>query len=799
MIQRVCGSRPCVDSGVALCEALRVRGDGGRHVVSIIVQCENPECRQQMQADEDLQGKRGQCPACGREFRVPGAIGAARMVDAQKFYHLRIEAGPDLVGQAIELNPEKLYEFGKSDSCSHQLPGQSVSRHHCLIQWINDQWIISDLNSTVGTFVNDVRTGRSVLRDNDVIRISKYRIRFAAPRPKATAIVSEPGNHADLPLVVPVTTSSEPGLDLVMTPEQTDAPDAYAGPDPRHQVAQLPGIDFSEKATHARDSARAKFYAKQGIVRIGAIVAIVVVSTALAKLVHHQLTWQPEKKKTVKAAEVVTLAPEMRRRIVALIEGQRFDEARTAMADARTQGATDGDMASLETRLAQGIELQAIAKQLNEIHAQVVTALAEKQWSKANQLLSAAAQLLTANLDLPADVRVASQWQARRDELDRGPIDDLIAKSKAEFEQGQMEHAYATAKDAINMAPNDGPARSWMADLTPRVGAGLHITSSTPDITASLDKKPLRSVTAAIWQLPAGPATLKLDGDAFLPQEIPVELEFGKLITVAADLAAAKPCHVCKADGLFRCRKCAGTGKGICSHCGGTRKEVCSSCKGNWKKTCSTCDGRKRVSATRRCTNCNGSGRVTSRAYQRGRSYSQTQTCSSCNGRGSKATKKRCSACSGKGYQVACHRCNKGKIRCTVCNGSRRHGDCPVCEGSARIDCPRCRGIGKLPADQPEDEVLDVAEQEAQDENAEHPVDDVPDDAVDELDGDASNDADKESSPRLLAAVGSAGRELHAGRRCRCRAAPCLQQCCAEVPLRAIGQDGRNVARSSFG
>ena len=45
-------------------------------------------------------------------------------------------------------------------------PGwESVSRHHARIYRQDDRWIIEDLGSTNGVYVNKRRTGRNVLRD----------------------------------------------------------------------------------------------------------------------------------------------------------------------------------------------------------------------------------------------------------------------------------------------------------------------------------------------------------------------------------------------------------------------------------------------------------------------------------------------------------------------------------------------------------------------------------------------------------------------------------------------------------
>ena len=55
----------------------------------------------------------------------------------------------------------------------------SISRRHARIFPHNEEFIIEDLGSTNGTFVNGVRVSRCVLRHNDLIRIGDATILFS--------------------------------------------------------------------------------------------------------------------------------------------------------------------------------------------------------------------------------------------------------------------------------------------------------------------------------------------------------------------------------------------------------------------------------------------------------------------------------------------------------------------------------------------------------------------------------------------------------------------------------------------
>lgn len=63
--------------------------------------------------------------------------------------------------------------IGRDEDCDLILQYPNVSRRHAIIRRNEDEYVIEDLHSTNGTFVNDVAIHRCVLRDNDQIRVGK--------------------------------------------------------------------------------------------------------------------------------------------------------------------------------------------------------------------------------------------------------------------------------------------------------------------------------------------------------------------------------------------------------------------------------------------------------------------------------------------------------------------------------------------------------------------------------------------------------------------------------------------------
>jgi pSer/pThr/pTyr-binding forkhead associated (FHA) protein len=78
--------------------------------------------------------------------------------------------------------PLPLHEVivGRDKSCAVQVDVDSVSRRHARIYFNGDAWIVEDLDSTNGCFVNDMLVARSALHDSDFLKVGRVIFKFLA-------------------------------------------------------------------------------------------------------------------------------------------------------------------------------------------------------------------------------------------------------------------------------------------------------------------------------------------------------------------------------------------------------------------------------------------------------------------------------------------------------------------------------------------------------------------------------------------------------------------------------------------
>ena len=77
----------------------------------------------------------------------------------------------------IELG-EKDIVIGRSPECDIRFIVENVSRKHARVFFHNEEFMIEDLDSTNGLFVNGVKVVRCVLRNNDQIALGGVRLLF---------------------------------------------------------------------------------------------------------------------------------------------------------------------------------------------------------------------------------------------------------------------------------------------------------------------------------------------------------------------------------------------------------------------------------------------------------------------------------------------------------------------------------------------------------------------------------------------------------------------------------------------
>jgi two-component system, cell cycle response regulator len=84
--------------------------------------------------------------------------------------------GPDM-GKRFPLDTDEVV-LGRGSDCDVQIDRDSVSRRHARVFRVSDQWMVEDLGSTNGSYVNDVPIQRSPLRDSDFLKIGAAIFKF---------------------------------------------------------------------------------------------------------------------------------------------------------------------------------------------------------------------------------------------------------------------------------------------------------------------------------------------------------------------------------------------------------------------------------------------------------------------------------------------------------------------------------------------------------------------------------------------------------------------------------------------
>jgi hypothetical protein len=142
---------------------------------------------------------------------------------------LTLSRGPG-VGTRFDIGAAPV-TIGRQDQCEVQVPGTWVSRRHARIAWTGTGYIVEDLGSTNGTFVNGERvSGPRALRPGDRLQLGEqvefaFDARLAAPVPKETALPSAPPPQPYTPPVEPLLEQApQPGTQVCpkcesLTPE----------------------------------------------------------------------------------------------------------------------------------------------------------------------------------------------------------------------------------------------------------------------------------------------------------------------------------------------------------------------------------------------------------------------------------------------------------------------------------------------------------------------------------------------------------------------------------------------------
>ncbi len=78
------------------------------------------------------------------------------------------------------MSDQQQFKIGRASTSDIRLSDVKVSRDHCLIEQVGGHFIVIDLESANGTIVNGERVRKTVLKNNDFLRLGFTVLRFQA-------------------------------------------------------------------------------------------------------------------------------------------------------------------------------------------------------------------------------------------------------------------------------------------------------------------------------------------------------------------------------------------------------------------------------------------------------------------------------------------------------------------------------------------------------------------------------------------------------------------------------------------
>lgn len=76
--------------------------------------------------------------------------------------------------------------IGRDESCNVCIPLPSISRHHAVISWTDEKFILRDQKSTNGTYLNNKIITESLLKHGDEITVGEVTLKFVVEEKKGS-------------------------------------------------------------------------------------------------------------------------------------------------------------------------------------------------------------------------------------------------------------------------------------------------------------------------------------------------------------------------------------------------------------------------------------------------------------------------------------------------------------------------------------------------------------------------------------------------------------------------------------
>jgi len=100
--------------------------------------------------------------------------------------------------RVCQLDKPKLV-VGREPSCDVPIDNLGISRQHCAFLSKGEAFIVQDLGSSNGTYVNGVKVTERFLNDGDEVIIGKYTLKFKNEQQTAAAPKAAPDAAPDVP------------------------------------------------------------------------------------------------------------------------------------------------------------------------------------------------------------------------------------------------------------------------------------------------------------------------------------------------------------------------------------------------------------------------------------------------------------------------------------------------------------------------------------------------------------------------------------------------------------------------
>jgi EAL domain-containing protein (putative c-di-GMP-specific phosphodiesterase class I) len=161
-----------------------------------------------------------------------------------------IERYPEVGGppERVHIGDEPVV-IGRAETADFTIYSGSVSKNHAALLKDGDRYVIRDLNSTNGTFVNGQRVDEQVLTDGDIIHIAHIEFCFRATVADAPADAVDLGTHGTQPMRVEPSSLIR-GTELLRELIDHEAVDIVFQPIVDLHTSEVIGLEALGRGTH---------------------------------------------------------------------------------------------------------------------------------------------------------------------------------------------------------------------------------------------------------------------------------------------------------------------------------------------------------------------------------------------------------------------------------------------------------------------------------------------------------------------------------------------------------------------